>query len=549
MFLVRSGFSTTETFYTVWTQDPFIQSIISQDRRFLLVDDPNADIIVEVSDMIHVFSTGSDRSRAALYFFEETLKNYNKQVVEEYPEEQAYPLRVELEMLDREDKTLDTYFEFKPPEETSRNETNVYTNVQRSSLLQQREQELQQEETEEAGLEEEEDIPELEGAGIEMAFVEKEYALPENLNPFSQLKTLFMVIFMTIPISMITVVYSNSLMSEKMNKRGIFFLVSPVKTYEVIIGKTIPYLLASFIAALPIIIYSTKQLGEIIGSSIVLLSVLLIYLAIGFLSAMLSRSHKELSFLSIFFVSLYSCYLLIPSFLVNISFISLASPLSIIVKLFQHEIVPLKLFLFTIIPSFVAGFALYFFGIKLFNDEDMFSYRKLMEKIMDALRKILKNYWNLATITFFSVPFVFLIELMMIVFLVSIKSFFSIYILMILAALVEESFRNIGLYTIISRKMHHLKLKHLLLYSFLSGFGFFLGEKAILLIMIAPFVEAYFTLIVAGVFTPLILHSALSFVFALLSKHLGKKSFGTSIAITTLLHFIINFTLYTFLGK
>ncbi|MFP4112235.1 MAG: hypothetical protein ACLFPQ_01940 [Candidatus Woesearchaeota archaeon] len=574
MVLLKSGFSHDETFYTVFTENPEIKKILLENDKFLIVPDAEADIIVEVSDEIHIFSSGTDRSRAALYTFEKTIKDYNKRIAEQYPYDLAYPLRVDLEMIEREDLMLQAYMDSLPAQDSQEDQSESINRQSNRENTQRQESasetggdpsETESIEKEPNDKSQDQDIlsdNEFDlnidtESTVDMVIEEigdgnsnEGLSLPENLNPFNQLKTLFMVIFLTIPVSMIAVVYANSIMSEKMNKRGVFFLLAPVKRYEFIIGKTIPYLAGSFVTAIAIMLSSSRDLSVLLKSSGVLFSIFIIYLGIGFLSAMLSRSHRELSFLGIFFISLFTCYLLIPSFMVNISFLSMASPLSLIVKIFQHEAITLKLYLFMIVPTLLAGVAMYYFGSKLLNDEDMFSYRTIKEKIIDSLSFILKRVWMLAVISFFSVPFVFLAELIMMVFLLSLGAGTTSILFVFIAALIEELFRNMGVYTILRKKLHKKKTKHLLWYAFLAGLGFFLAEKGLFLLMIAPFLRAYSSLNLSGglqlliptlfgfVFVVLLIHTVLTFIFALSVKKF--KNFTTPLMITTTLHFIIN---------
>jgi hypothetical protein len=564
-FLVESGFTSTESFYTIYTENDQIKRIIQNDERFILVEDSNADIIVEVSDKINVFSSGNDRSRAALYYFEQSLKHYNRFVVEEYEDSLAYPVRVDLDMLERDDISMQEYMELTEQEQISQNGG---VRVQRAEKTVDLEEKRMQE-----ALDREAQPSNIQTDGEEINLViddefqnvdeelssglvsQTEQNRPDDLNPFDQLRTLFLVIFMTIPVSMISVIFSNSFISEKINKRGIFFLVSPVKAGEVIIGKVLPYLASSYMAGLLIILSATTVFKEVLMSSIIFISILIVYLAIGFLCAMLSRSHKELSFLSIFFISLYSCYLLIPSFMVNISFISLASPLSVIVKLFQHETIGLKLFLFSVIPTLIAGLSMFVFGSKLFNDEDMFSYKSIKNKIVSALAAIVNKPWQLGLISFFSVPFVYLIELMILVFLLGLRFSESSFLFIFFAALTEEFLRNSGIYAILKSKKFSKKAGDIFKYAVITGLGFFIAEKSIFFITITPFLKAYSYLnlsfeipafgfiigsLIASVFTVLIIHIFLSFVFGMLYKK--YRSFGVALLISSILHFLINVT-------
>jgi ABC-type Na+ efflux pump permease subunit len=552
---MRLGIVGTEKYYTFFTQDGTVREILLSTGKFIESSSADTDVLVDVTDEnIYLFTKNTERAKAAITIVERAIKQFNALVYENYDSRLAYPLRIKTVQLEREENELQKMIEESIAIERDNAEANreleepfperpelPEQNTQNQDLVE------EQERIEEEALENlQEDSPQVLNTTTSMNL---EYQYTEDVNPFSQFGVLFIVVVMTMPLSMLALIYSNSIMAEKINKRGIFLLMSPITKFEIIAGKTLPYFAASFLGFIPIIAKNVVTVLDGFYAAIILAAIILTYLAIGFIVAMFSRSHKELSFLGIFFISLYSCYLLIPAFMLNFSVISLASPLTIVAKLFQNEMVSLDLLAFSTLPTLVSAVIIFIFGSLLINDQNMFSYRTIKAKIVDAMTQILRrSKYYLISISFFSIPFIFLIQLMMIVFLLSIRSWASIYILMFFGAMIEEIFKNIGIYTIITRKLAPTKTKHLIFYSLLTGFGFFLGEKVLLLIMIAPFMEAYLTLILAGVFLPLFLHSALSFVFALAAKYFGKRNFGAAVLIATVFHFLVNFVI-SFLAR
>ena len=85
-------------------------------------------------------------------------------------------------------------------------------------------------------------------------------------------------------------------------------------------------------------------------------------------------------------------------------------------------------------------------------------------------------------------------------------------------------------------------------YSLLTGFGFFVGEKVILLIMVAEFVDAYGALVLTGIIMPLLLHTLLTFIFMLTASKFGKHNFGTAVLVSGMAHFFINFIISFVIG-
>lgn len=561
-------------------REKIIADLVLSTGKFIYSERYRDLAIEQTPNHLYVFKLTNDRASAALSVFQVAVKQFNTYIYTQYDPRLAYPLRIQVTSLEREEKTLENQIEaMVQVDEVTKDElltdrelhTNTelndgsleYTDEQKRILAEFDETDVNfvdltdgdskgvsitlEESTDQVLSPEKVLSDSLNDESVDNSKSELnsdellDYVHTADINPYSQFKVLLIVIFMTMPLSMITLIYANSIMSEKINKRGIFLLIAPLKISEILIGKTLPYFLGALAALLPIVIKNVSSVKDGIYSSLVMIAIIIAYLAIGFVVAMMARSHKELSFLGIFFISLYSCYLLIPAFMLNFSIIALASPLTIVAKYFQQEIVSLKLLLFTIGPTLFAGICLYIFGSKLFTDLNMFSYRSISEKILDAVQRLLHKRWNLLFISMSAVPFVFLIEIMMIVFLLSLQSWLSIYILMFFAALTEEVLRNLGIFAIISQKIEKVSVPKLLFYSFVTGLGFFLGEKVLLLIMIAPFVEAYMTLILAGVVMPLLLHTMLTFLFALFVKYVGRgKGFFSAVMMTGFLHFLIN---------
>jgi ABC-type Na+ efflux pump permease subunit len=619
--LLHSGVTVSIPFYTIYTTSPIISDIVETDSKFVLVKNSGvSDLTIDYLDNIFIYSSSSDRSRSALYNFNKIIRSYNNILISDYDLNVQYPVRVDIDSIERSDNLLE--FALNSDGEKLNEENNnssisgVLTSKKEDFSSEKRESEVDYEfyseqnkkiigsdEINKLNVDYFENRNSNKELGLDTNFVELKSDLnknnnmdnknsdstiisssPQNIDPYNQLKSLFLVIMLTVPISMISMIYSNGLIYEKINKRGLFLLISPLSKIDILIGKTLPYLGVSYLFSVPILIKGSLlkmpdsvfnfftnpssyfSMSIFLKSSLIIISVFILYLAIAFICSIISRSHKELSFLSIFMVSLYSCYILIPSFMVNVSYISLASPLTLIIKLFEIESVGIDLFVFAVIPTLLSALALFIFGLSLFDDENLFSYKTLYQKIKSGISYFInKTVLNLIPICLLAVPFVFLIEVMIIVFILSIPNAYAFVILMILAAFVEEIFRNLGIYVLVknnlfyksekiglnganknyNKRIKKIRFKHLILFALLSGLGFFLGEKVLLLVMIAPFIDAYFTLILAGVLMPLILHSTLSFIFILFSRYVFKKkhSFFYSVFITTLIHFLINFTI------
>ena len=580
------GIYGTEKYYTFYSDDEIISSVLHDTGKFLKLDNVDADLYIDrTDDGIFIYPQNTERALAAISEFETAIKEYNNKLFSVYDAKFAYPLRVKIIEIERDVDTIGesstsvisneiVYEETENFEIYSENESDS-SNISNYSKInisdENNENQINNDITiennfqninvnnhgddfEDTNLLNESVISsnddffdEIENTVHEDSYID-EYLFAQEINPFSQFSILLIIVIMTMPLSMLALVFSNSIMAEKINKRGIFLLLAPISKLEIILGKSLPYLVLSLLGFLPIILSNTIMFIEVLYSLIIILTVILAYLSIGFFSAMISRSHKELSFLGIFMISIYSCYLLIPTFMLNFSVISLASPLSIIAKLFRNEYISLNLLLFTVIPTLISSLGIFFLGSTLLNDQDMFSYKSISAKIKSSILKIVSaNHFNIFLLSFFSIPIIFLIQLMMIVIVLSVQSMASIFIMIFFAATIEELFRNFGIYVLMNKNKKKIAYKKLFLYSFLAGFGFFIGEKALLLIMIAPFIDAYNAIALSGLILPFIFHILLSFIFSVAYKLTKNNSYIISMVLVSLLHFLINISI-AFIG-
>lgn len=546
------GIAGNEVFYRFNTDDGRIQQILEGTGKFHMAPEAEADIFIEVEgEHIFVFADTTDRGKAAVFSLESAIKDYNNMIFEQYDEMYAFPIRVNIIELERDDGSFESALgrsigldstepESDPDGDTMPDDMHTEDPIDEGDEADTSDSVIEDQEHDD-GTDEIEDSSITTPPAFEEDDSEGDYISAQDINPFSQFNVLIIVIILTLPLAMISLVYSNSMMAEKINKRGIFLLMSPISKLEIIAGKTLPYLLLAFSVFLPVIISNTATLRSGIFASLVALTVIMAYLSISFTSAMLSRSHKELSFIAIFFISLYSCYLLIPAFMMNFSLISLASPLTIIAKLFRGEIIGIQLFFFSVVPTLVSSLVIFFAGSKLINDTNMFSYESITSKIKSAVYQIVrKRELNIFFVSFFSVPLIFLIQLMMIVVLLSLRNISALFLLMFFGALVEEIFKNIAPYTLIQKNRKKATTRKLAIYSGLTGSGFFVAEKTLMFIMIAPFLDAYSALIMSGFIFPLVMHTLISFVFCLSARRFKHNTFTISVMIATIIHFMVN---------
>lgn len=245
-----------------------------------------------------------------------------------------------------------------------------------------------------------EDIEALDAMEGKTFFEKQTISTPSNFSPsvpFTAILYAFLFIF---PIYFISQFYSTSLMDERTNKKGELLLIAPLRGRDVVIGKTIPYLLITMLVQTAITLYilkmpaSLEDIERIVLVLVAILPVILLFFALSFYSAILSRSFKELTFASVFLSVIISGYLFFPAMFANIHEISSISPITLIVRLIEGETVLMNTYLFSTLPFYLVAAAVYAFGISIFREEDLFTQKSITAKIIDCFEMFLSYRWG-----------------------------------------------------------------------------------------------------------------------------------------------------------
>ena len=178
-----------------------------------------------------------------------------------------------------------------------------------------------------------------------------------------------------------------SIMNERIERKGEILLSAPVRTVSIIIGKALPYFigmlaicagLTLYIKASPIIIFP-------------LIPVIFFFLANALLIGMLSRSFKELSFISIFFSTVATSYLFFPSIFANVHVISLISPLTLIVLSLQGTAWTVTDFLYSTSLFWLTSAVLFYIAAMNFREERLFSEKNLVTRLREFLSEVISK--------------------------------------------------------------------------------------------------------------------------------------------------------------
>lgn len=315
-----------------------------------------------------------------------------------------------------------------------------------------------------------------------------EYITPDALKPPILFEKFFYAFLFVMPLYFIAQTFSSSFMEDKV--RGRFeVLLTVLSNRDLILGKMTPYLILGFFVS-----FAISILFHSIVMVCLLLSILLLMLSLDAFVVFLSRSYKEMSFISIVVTLLITAYLFIPAVF---SFVPMSglSPVTVLINIMEGENVGIYLPLSIIHVSLISLTLLYLTS----NSFEFMHHRGLTDKLIQLTSKLTDRYYKVFVFTIASIPFVLLFEIFALAVLYPIRSY--VFPVLMSLAIVEEFFKGLFVYSSRDRLNPYIS-------AFLSAFAFFLGEKLILIPLIPLRLTVLFVL-------PLLAHVTATTVFVL----------------------------------
>lgn len=364
---------------------------------------------------------------------------------------------------------------------------------------------------------------------------ENTLSTPSHFNPPIPFKSVVLSFLFIFPMYFIAQLYSASIMEERVKRKGELLLVSPVSSWEIVLGKLVPYLLFTLVLMGGIALY----IGGNFWMLPILLPMVLMFLSTAFLGAIISRSFKELTFVLVFLSVSLSGYIFLPAMFANIHAISMISPMTLVVKMLEGEAVTAQEYLFSTLPFYLVSFLIFTFGIFIYREEDLFTQRSVKGKLLDSVQVFLQRIP--APVFFLSIallPLVYSVQLILIVLMFNFPIRIGIVVFIFLAAFIEEVVKSAGIYTAFSRKMSGIDTRIAIKAGIYSGTGFFLGEKLLLLAVIAGISGSVFgsAMGIGLLIFPFILHVSGALISALGLRYLGTGKYFLSVILATVVH-------------
>ncbi|WP_094227176.1 ABC transporter [Methanolobus psychrotolerans] len=551
----QTGMSMNQKIYLVVISQPEVQPIIETDQRFdyILVDRFAASAYNEYGADIaiignNVYLGDTRKSAAAGDSLDNTFKTYREIVLTSYNDvNNSHPVWVTVHDLERPqnfqlagtEETVDSLSRGANRSAGYGTGTNGATGLGSSGAIRTGSSTISPE-----------DIAALDTMEGKTFFERQTLSTPSNFSPpipFTAILYAFLFIF---PIYFVSQFYSTSLMDERTNKKGELVLVAPLRGIDVVIGKTIPYIFITMAIQAAITLYILGIPSTFAGVERALLvlaaifPVVLLFFALSFYSAILSRSFKELTFASVFLSVIISGYLFFPAMFANIHAISSISPITLIVRLIENETVLANTYLFSTLPFYFVAISVYAFGTFIFREEDLFTQKSITGKIVDCFEMFLSYpYGSVFLLSIVFIPFVYMTQLMLIVMLFNLPVPYSIIAMILLSAMAEELVKSIGIYALFKRKIVDITLRNAIKYSILSGAGFFVGEKAVAVLTLAPIASSAFgSVMTMGtlLLIPLFLHITTVLISSLVMYMKGPRYYVAAVILATIFHSIYN---------
>jgi len=556
-FAAQTGMHLQDGMYVVGVDDPQVADLLASDARFtvysmdapVLLKNQNAFDLIVVKGT--VYSSATDKGKAAQKTLE---RDYSKYVNSIYNTENdlfaAYPLWIDTQSVKSELNFLATqsgqYISANPLRTAPVPEGEIKTIPTPSPTLAISQEELR------AGLVQSNAKNTQFSRYTETLAPSSpmgDFKTPSQLSPPLPFDSIILIFVFIFPLYFTSQFFMMSIMNERIERKGEILLSTPLRTSSIIIGKLLPYffgmlaictVLTFYIRASPLIILP-------------LIPVIFFFLANALLIGMLSRSFKELSFISIFFSTVATCYLFFPSIFANVHVISLISPLTLIVLTIQGSAWTVTDYLYSTSLFWLTSAVLFYIAARNFKEERLFSEKKLFTRMREFLSEILSQkhpYISLFLLSGFSIPFIFMAQMMCLVLFFNIPMPYSLVFLLLFAALIEEIAKSVGIYTMYSRDPAFLTWKNLILACAATAIGFLVGEKLLLFVTLAQISDSIFGSILflslGSLWLPLLLHFTCVAIVACCLKTWGKKGYVPGLVIAMVVHCLYN--LYFILG-
>jgi ABC-type Na+ efflux pump permease subunit len=384
---------------------------------------------------------------------------------------------------------------------------------------------------------------------------------PSDIQPPFPFQSLVLAFLFVLPLNFLIQAYGSSMLSERLDRRGELLLVAPIDRTDIVLGKTLPYFLAS-LAVTGVIVSGLRLLGGQAGvlSMLAVVPLALLFLSTTFLGAMFARSFKELTFVTVTISTTLTTYAFVPAIFAETSAVAFVSPLTLAIKeLTGTAVTPGQIAFAVGPPTLVAGIC-FLLGFGVYREEDLFTQRAVHHKALDALAGRITRPRSVAGVVVLLVPFVFIAELLAVAVLFALPVSVSIPLIFASIVVIEELAKGLPIYAGFVHARYERTLPIALVVGAAAGGGFFLAEKLTLAVQLvglpgSPVADAAFqtglgasgpAALALLALAPLGLHVFTSILTAAGASR-GRLMFVVGLASAILVHLAYNITVVSHL--
>ena len=547
-FTAQSGLHIQDGMYRIGVDDPKVAAIFSSDARFTVYESDTLSLVAdsEAYDLVILkgvaYPSPTDKGKSAQKTLERDYSKYRNSIYNgESDLFAAYPLWIDAQTVKSElnfSAPQNGQFVPAPPGPGTPVPQGSIENVPTPSpTLGFSEEEIRQGLVTSSGKNTQ--VSRYTDALTTQQSIMGTFVTPDQLSPPLPFDSIILVFVFIFPLYFTSQFFMMSIMNERIEKKGEVLLSMPVKQSSIIIGKMLPYFLGMLAICAGITLY-------IRASPIILLPlipIILFFLANALVIGMLARSFKELSFISIFFSTVATSYLFFPSIFANVHVISLISPLTLIVLAIQGTAWTLSDYCYATALFWLTSAVLFYIASKNFNEERLFSEKKFLPRMREFLSGALSRshpYASLFCIAAATIPFVFMAQMMGLVLFFNLPMPLSLVLLLVLAALIEETAKAVGIYTLFIQDPAFFSWKHLVYACAATAMGFLIGEKLLLFATLAEITESVFGnilfLSLGVIWLPFLLHFVCLLIVAVSLKKWGRKGAVAGLIAASVLH-------------
>jgi ABC-type Na+ efflux pump permease subunit len=315
--------------------------------------------------------------------------------------------------------------------------------------------------------------------GQQAAVADEQIIIPSLMTPPAPFTQVIVALLYILPVTFISIFFTSSFMDEKINRRLIILLSTPVTPWQIILGKMLPYAVFANVAT-AIIAYTTG--ANILLAMAIFAPTTMFIFAIYLMVPLFYRTFKDTTFISMLVTTTTTAFLVFPAMFTDVNDLSFMSPLTLAVKMYRDEPFGWREYLFPSLPmAAIFGLSLYA-STCLLNEEFLLGYRPLTRKIADAVFLVLDRSRLYLSITLFSlmlIPMVYITQLVMLAIATNLPPGLMIAGILIASVVVEEIVKSMGIVVLVQRGLVK-SVRTILILAFLSALGFLTGEKLLL---------------------------------------------------------------------